>query len=509
MVKHLNFAELLEFSVNDSDLGWTLCFIGDNQQTKLAELVRELKNDFSDKGDGKKISSGFSYWGVDPSIKWAETCSDRFYPVMRQSIQSFRARWRQIYSNNLQVRKFHYVSLGVGTGEKDYQILASLLPHQPNLLYFPVDMSSTMLRMAIQEVTKLEQLKRSHILPIQIDFSDEKRIENLRNLVEHLVPDEPVLFSLLGNTLANFQFDVKLLKILSKLMRPDDLLLLEVAATKDLADQTAQEAAKEYANIESFKRFVTSALLQNTDLSIGFNNLLFQASIEESKAILIKIIYQNSTKETIRVMLPDWSSMGFNTNDTIRLYLTRKYSPTGIEQIIMGNNLSILGRETTGFGEGYNTKFGMDLVLVSSRFSGSESDRNNDAYLPTQTGSNTLSNTEEKAPVTIRHINTGGGAYIESNTGTYVQGDYITMSQNLTHAAAQIQELIEQLQKQDVTVDVAQKQVAKDMATQAQTNSIVKDKLLKWGQSLGDATVSDVVKSTVKLAIRSAGIPLP
>ena len=108
-----------------------------------------------------------------------------------------------------------------------------------------------------------------------------------------------------------------------------------------------------------------------------------------------------------------------------------------------------------------------------------------------------------------RNINTGGGNYIESNTGTYVQGDYFSMSQDLTQAASQIQDLIEQLQKRGETIDFAQEQVAKDMADQAKTNSSVKDKLLKWGQSVGDATVSDVVKGAVKLAIRSAGIPLP
>jgi len=108
-----------------------------------------------------------------------------------------------------------------------------------------------------------------------------------------------------------------------------------------------------------------------------------------------------------------------------------------------------------------------------------------------------------------RIININDGNYIESNTGTYVQGDYINMSQDLTQAAAQIQDLIEQLQERGVTVDVAQDQVAQDIATKAQSNPKIKDKLLKWGQSLGDATVSDVVKSVVKLAIRSAGIPLP
>ena len=108
-----------------------------------------------------------------------------------------------------------------------------------------------------------------------------------------------------------------------------------------------------------------------------------------------------------------------------------------------------------------------------------------------------------------RTINTDGGNYIESNIGTYVQGNYINMSQDLTQAATQIQDLIEQLQKRGMTVDTAQEQVATDIATQAQNNPTMKDKLLKWGQSLGDATVSDVVKGAVKLAIRSAGIPLP
>ena len=114
--------------------------------------------------------------------------------------------------------------------------------------------------------------------------------------------------------------------------------------------------------------------------------------------------------------------------------------------------------------------------------------------------------------VTERQINTGGGNYYESiNTsgGSYIQGNYIEMRQDLAQAASQIQDILSQLQKQGIAVDVAQEQVAQDIANQAQKNSVMKDKLVKWGQSLGDATVSDVVKGIVKLAIRSAGIPLP
>jgi argininosuccinate lyase len=119
-----------------------------------------------------------------------------------------------------------------------------------------------------------------------------------------------------------------------------------------------------------------------------------------------------------------------------------------------------------------------------------------------------------------RIINTGEyNEFGQVNTQYFVQGDFITiegnsikidMSQDLTQAAVQIQDLIEQLQKRGVTTKVAHKQVAENIATQAKKNPALKDKLRNWGQSLADATVSDVVKGVVKLAIHSAtGIPLP
>jgi hypothetical protein len=105
------------------------------------------------------------------------------------------------------------------------------------------------------------------------------------------------------------------------------------------------------------------------------------------------------------------------------------------------------------------------------------------------------------------------GGYINTNTGTYIQN--INMSQDLTDAtdindvAARIKSSIDHLQQQGKTSEDAQSQVGKDIEIQARNNPIINEKLLKWGQSLGAATVSDVVKGLVKLAIRSAGVPLP
>lgn len=105
------------------------------------------------------------------------------------------------------------------------------------------------------------------------------------------------------------------------------------------------------------------------------------------------------------------------------------------------------------------------------------------------------------------------------NAENFVQGDFIRidgnsinldMSHDLTQASPQIEKSIEQLQAQGKTIALAKNQVASSIVSQAQNNPTRKEQLLKWGQSIGDATVSDVVKSVVKLAIRSmTGLPLP
>jgi hypothetical protein len=103
----------------------------------------------------------------------------------------------------------------------------------------------------------------------------------------------------------------------------------------------------------------------------------------------------------------------------------------------------------------------------------------------------------------MRTIN--AGTYIENNNGVI----NINMSEDLASVALQIQSLIDRLQQQGKSPEEAEKEVAQDIATQAQNDPTAKEKLVKWGQSIGTATVTDVVKGAVKLAIRLAGIPIP
>src|SRR5262245_10262417 len=103
--------ERLEVALRQTKLDWTLCFIGENQKEKLNELNANLKRSYDDAGNGKRIDSGFAYWGAGPSYEWSNACQDDIYVVMSASISHFPQRWRELKRKS-SLSSMHYVSLG-------------------------------------------------------------------------------------------------------------------------------------------------------------------------------------------------------------------------------------------------------------------------------------------------------------------------------------------------------------------------------------------------------------
>lgn len=120
---------------------------------------------------------------------------------------------------------------------------------------------------------------------------------------------------------------------------------------------------------------------------------------------------------------------------------------------------------------------------------------------------------QDKSKYNLSNSKFGGGFATEG--GFQVGGNLIDLSSasNLTNAAQQIQELLQQLEEQGVSIEDAKQQAASDLAKQAEANPTVMGKLVKWGQSLADTagktTVSEAVKGVIKLALHISGIPLP
>jgi hypothetical protein len=146
--------------LDETDFAWSLGLVGEDQAAKLALLTGDLRRPPSATGDGKRITSGFSYLGVEPAIAWVTACSDHLYPVMRQSIESFDRRWAQVRPA-LGRDRFHYVSLGPGDGKKDGVILRDLGRANSRLSYVAVDMSGEMLRLGVGDLIRQLKLSRS------------------------------------------------------------------------------------------------------------------------------------------------------------------------------------------------------------------------------------------------------------------------------------------------------------------------------------------------------------
>jgi uncharacterized SAM-dependent methyltransferase len=359
----------LEHALADDDFAWSLVLTGEDQTDKLATLTGDLRGPFSTTGDGKQITSGFSYWGIGPTIAWANATNDPFYLVMKAGAESFLRHWRKVRPH-VENGGFHVVSLGVGTGVKDRTILSDMRRQNRSMYYIPVDMSSEMLRMGTQPARDA-RFPVAQVLPVQLDFSIADNMEELGQMLARLVGDEPLLFTLTGNTLANFESDEELLRTLTRGLRPQDRLLLEVASTTRLDQEAADAAADEYHQTRAFAEFVTSTLRYNTDLKINNDLVKFVGEVEDEDALLVKIFWQNDTGEEIRMELPDHTEAVLPIGDTIRLYTTRKYSTTRLKRLTEACDLTPVEAIQSQFRYARRPNpFGLELLLLAPEGSG-------------------------------------------------------------------------------------------------------------------------------------------
>ena len=356
----------LERVMEETEFGWSLLMVGEDQSRKLADLTSDLKRPYSTTGDGKQILSGYSYWGIEPAIAWQHACRDPYYPVMKDGIDSFTQRWSDLQPA-LGGTKYHYVSLGPGTGEKDRAVLQTLQPSYPEMLYVPVDMSAEMLRISLQPIRDLPFIKafRRQLLPVQLDFSSDENLDELQALRDRLMGEEPILWALLGNTAANFEDDLELIERIGTLLRPQDLLMLEVATATELGGDVPERVSTEYLRSKAFCEFVTSALHQHTDLPINMDNVAITGEVVDDRCVVIKTTYHHR-EDDARVTLPDRTVITLKHGDTVRLYISRKYAPAALHGELRALGLGVQSTANTTWAvRGKPYRFGLQLMLLS------------------------------------------------------------------------------------------------------------------------------------------------
>lgn len=357
-------------SLIDKKAEWTLFLEIENEKRQLAELTELLRKPKSENGMQKKFTSGFAYWGLGPTLAWDDAVNDKLYVTMNSGIQNFSNVWTKIQKNSKEYLNFHYVSLGSGTGEKDRAIYSSLVATNPNVRYFPIDLTKQMLNLAVNQVTKNNKVRSSKILPIKTNFSKEIYQDSIREILDKLLNKSTVLFGLLGNTIANFEDDkMELENIVNNLMNKDDFLLLELAHTNETHEEYLLSMKSEYESTDKLRNFHTSALLQNTDLDINNDWIDLIGNEISGEKLELKIAYRNKSNEKKVVKILGDNQFIFEKNDTIRLYLTRKYTDKGIDMLISGLPLQEITQvySNNDPASAKKKKFGLVTILLKKK----------------------------------------------------------------------------------------------------------------------------------------------
>ncbi|MGB3441763.1 MAG: L-histidine N(alpha)-methyltransferase [Actinophytocola sp.] len=333
----------------------------DDRAARFMRLMNDLNRGYDNAGDGKRITCGHAYNGVEPAVAWTSVCRDPRPGAPRQSVESFPRRWAGLGAG-MPAQPCHYVSLGPGDGRKDGVLLADLSRANPDLCYLPVDTSEELLHLAVCGLMRRLDLPADRVLSLPWDFSVGENAGALRRLLDELFGPTPVLFSLLGNTLAHFDDDAALLKRLADvLLRPGDRLLLEVEVTMALDDRLVVDAVAEYENSTAFGEFVAATLQANTDLLVDQDAVEQLGAVEGDRALMVKTAYRNRTGADVRVTLPNSADVRFAPDDTIRLALSRKYSPEGLAAMLSDAGLTVTGDTCTGTGG----PFGLALLMLA------------------------------------------------------------------------------------------------------------------------------------------------
>jgi len=314
---------------NDSPLGFGLW------DSRTAYNHGQVMNAIKGIGDRRKhIKDGYQYVGGFPAHQWRRATSDDHYKTLSYGIAQFGKEWQPI--REALDRPYHYVSIGPGTGEKDQHVLRHLqsMAMTDTIVYVPIDISGDLLRMGLQKSLQDVDEERVEVLPIELDITDAEAAAALDPVLNELTGGSGMLLSLLGNTLANFHADTKMLKQITSLMSPNDLLFIELATAQQADTKLAGKAAEEYAASKSFREFALATLLEYTDLSRDQGSV--KPTVQLIDESVIQITTHFSVDKRLRVELKDGDHFDLLKDEPIELYISRKYTDPALDKLFAG-----------------------------------------------------------------------------------------------------------------------------------------------------------------------------
>lgn len=278
----------------------------------------------------------FLYTGAGGARNWLNLDGSRTFPVAR--------KLKNLLEENLvSIVKFiptsmSFVSIGVGNGEKERIILNELIKKNEEeaesgseeevfepgkkrqIHYYPIDISSRMVDIALEKVQDLPVEKKGIV-----GF-----IEEIPLLKKHW--HLPVLFCILGNTFCNYEPDF-ILKLVGENLESGDLFMFDahIFPAVDGSDEAKSVRNKVLATYSSRENalFNMYPLLHYGMAPEDFDFELLLSRIESKEGPLYR------TRKTLQILNDTEISVGpgtvkFKEGDVIKMGFTYKYT---IEQI--------------------------------------------------------------------------------------------------------------------------------------------------------------------------------
>jgi len=251
-----------------------------------------------------ELPNKYLFLGPQGAILWAQI--DKKYRASADGAELLSDHFStidQIVFNSNNNKSYDVVSLGIGIGTDDINILAQIQSLQKDKLsnfnIYAVDLSLALLRRGVSEIDnflKTEEIRKNikQIYGIWTDFEDLSLSENKTYLNLNInFGKNRALYHLLGLTLGNNK-ESKLLSAIHECMEPNDFLLLGVDFCADGDETIITKAEDIYTKGESSKiinKFLCNQLyfasefkLQKSDYSqkqykLTLNNLFSDVDI--------------------------------------------------------------------------------------------------------------------------------------------------------------------------------------------------------------------------------------
>jgi hypothetical protein len=258
---------------------------------------------------GEKVEEALLYWDRQTANKWLEY--EKFsYPNL-QSIQNTGKKVATLLNE-----PFALISLGPGSGKKDITFLNKAM-HKDNVYwYYPIDISSHLLFQAMKNVTEEFDDTYLKVKGIRANFNSLEKLQfvyKYSNLLN--------IFSLLGNTLGNYN-ENELIDRIRKSMLDEDLFIIEV----NNIESYNQSNKSKYEN-KNYQEFILEPL-KSLGIVPKISNLKFEETNRNGSSInLSKRIFANYyfDKDELKIIGTDMSKLNITYSTHYSKYEIKKF----------------------------------------------------------------------------------------------------------------------------------------------------------------------------------------